>query len=111
MANACVEGFMVHLRNLIGLMWPTKIHDTDVVAEDFCVTGAWKRPINQTLSDARTRVHKELAHLTSERISGTPQRKQWPYKPITAAVADGLRDFTATALASRLSPRVTTAIR
>lgn len=110
-ANACVEGFMVHLRNLIDFMWPTKIHDTDVVAEDFCPTGAWKQPINQALSDARTRVHKELAHLTSDRVSGSPQRKQWPYKPISAAVADALRDFAATALPSRLSPRVTGAIR
>ena len=57
-------------------MWPTTIRDTDVVAEDFCATGTWKRPIDQTLSDARTRVHKELAHLTSDRISGSPQRKR-----------------------------------
>ena len=110
-ANACVEGFMVHLRNLIDFMWPTKIHDTDVVAEDFCPIGAWKRPINQVLSDARTRVHKELAHLTSDRISGSPQRKQGLYKPISAAVADALRDFAITALPYRLSPRVTRAIR
>ena len=49
MANACVEGFMVHLRNLIDFMWPTMIHDTDVVAEDFCTTGTWKRPITKCL--------------------------------------------------------------
>jgi hypothetical protein len=102
---------MVHLRNLIDFMWPTKVHDTDVVADDFCSSGAWKRPINQTLSDARTRVHKELAHLTSDRISGSPQRKQWRYKPTGVAVADALRDFAATALPCRLSPRVTAAIR
>jgi hypothetical protein len=76
MANACVEGFMVHLRNLIDFMWPTTIHDADVVADDFCAMGTWKRPINEALSDARTRVHKELAHLTSDRISGSPQRKK-----------------------------------
>jgi hypothetical protein len=111
MANTCVEGFMVHLRNLIDFMWPTQIHDTDVVAADFCVAGAWKRPINQALSNARTRVHKELAHLTSDRISGSPRRKQWPYVRISAAVGDALRDFAATASLSRLSPRVTTAIR
>jgi hypothetical protein len=44
-ANACVEGFMVHLRNLIDFMWPTRIQDTDVVAEDYCPTDVWSRPL------------------------------------------------------------------
>jgi hypothetical protein len=110
-ANAYVESFMVHLRNLIDFLWPTKVFETDVVAADFCAGGVWNTSISKPLTDARTRVHKELAHLTTERISSSPARKQWDFKALAHELKVSLEDFTGKALPARLSPRVKTAIR
>jgi hypothetical protein len=67
--------------------------------------------ITQALSDARRRVNKELAHLTTERISGSPLRKQWDFTGLAQELKSQLQDFVARADSAKLSPRIKTAIR
>jgi hypothetical protein len=93
MSNTQIESFMAHLRNLIEFMFTLKPGDTDVAAVDFCAPGAWKPVITQTLSDAKRRVNKELAHLTTERISGSPLRKQWDFTRLAQELRSHLQGF------------------
>ena len=109
--NTKIESFMAHLRNLIEFLFTLKPGDTDVTAVDFCAPGAWKPVITQTLTDARRRVNKELAHLTTDRISGSPLRKQWDVTRLAQELKSHLQDFVARADPAKLSPRVKTAIR
>ena len=111
-ANAYIESFMGLLRNLIDFLSPSGAkRETDVVAEDFCDPGTWRPTLSQTLSAARIRVHKELAHLTTDRISGSPMPKQWDFNGLARELRPLLHDFTAKGLPARLSPRVKSAIK
>ena len=109
-ANASVECFMAHLRTLVEFLSSKVTDPTDVVASDFC-TGAWTPVISQPLRDSRIRVNKELAHLTTMRLSGTPSRKQWDVTTVAQEVRDLLNQFVAAADPARLSPRVNGAIK
>lgn len=109
--NTQIESFMAHLRNLVEFLFTLKPGDTDVTAVDFCAPGAWNPVITQTLSDARRRVNKELAHLTTERISGSPLRKQWDFTRLAQELRSHLQDFVVRADSAKLSPRIKTAIR
>lgn len=109
--NTQIESFMAHLRNLIEFLFTLKPGDTDVSALDFCAPGGWQPVITQTLTDARRRVNKELAHLTTDRISGSPLRKQWDFAGLAGELRVQLQDFVARADSAKLSPRIKTAIR
>lgn len=111
MSNTQIESFMAHLRNLIEFMFTLKPGESDVAAVDFCAPEAWKPVITQTLSDAKRRVNKELAHLTTERISGSPLRKQWDFTRLAQELRSHLQDFVARADPAKLSPRIKTVIR
>jgi hypothetical protein len=110
MNNSQIESLMAHLRNLVEFLFTLKPGDTDVAAVDFCAPGAWNPVITQALSDARRRVNKELAHLTTERISGSPLRKQWDFTGLAQELRSQLQDFVARADSAKLSPRIKTAI-
>jgi hypothetical protein len=110
-ANLQVEAFMAHLRNLIEFLYSKNPRPTDVVAADFCAAGVWNPTPNKVLDDARTRVNKELAHLTTDRVSGSPARKGWNVNTLAQEFRPVLHGFQAVALPSRLSPRVKNLIR
>ena len=67
--------------------------------------------ITQALTDARRRVNKELAHLTTDRISGSLLRKQWDFAGLAQELRVQLQDFVARADSAKFSPRIKTAIR
>jgi hypothetical protein len=102
---------MAHLRNLIDFLFNLNPDDTDVVAMDFCDPGVWNPALTQVLKDAKRRVNKELAHLTTDRISGPSPLKGWDFAALAQELRPPLRDFTAKAVTTRLSPRVNAAIR
>lgn len=104
--NANVESFMAHLRTLIDFLFILSPRDTDVVAADFCAEGTWRPAISQRLKDAKKRVDKELAHLTTDRIEGSSSRKYWDAAALAIELRPVLRDFVAQAVPGRLSPRV-----
>jgi len=112
--NAVIEAFVIHLRNLIDFLYLERPQPTDVVGADFCETGIWEaqRPaITSTLVAARVRANKEIAHLTSQRISGTPPEKAWEPASLAAEMKPLLQLFVTKASSARLSPNVSTAIR
>jgi len=108
--NALIEGFVVHLRNLIGFFYPDKVASLDVIAEDFFMDpDTWEqiRPqVSRTLQEARDRAHREIAHLTTARISGTPPKKAWPIAALMAEMRVLMKLFADLASSQRLHPSV-----
>ena len=114
MSNVLIEGFVVHLRNVIGFLYLDNPKKTDVVAADFCTTGTWvaARPaISATLESARIRANKEIAHLTTDRITGSPPAKAWGFAALAVEIRPILQLVVNHAVAGRLSPRVSAVIR
>lgn len=79
--NALVESFTIHARALIHFLYPSgKIAPEDILAEDYFETGHWEkiRPDEpERFKTARRRVNKEIAHLSYQRLSLTPEDKVW----------------------------------
>jgi hypothetical protein len=107
---ALIENFVVHLRNVIEFLYRRKPRSTDVVAVDFCDSGAWRPTITRVLKAARKRADKELAHLTTARIAGAPPGKEWDFIGLEAELRPVMRCFVKKALPSRLSLKVTEVI-
>lgn len=112
--NALIESFGVHLRNLLDFLYFDEPQPTDVVAGDYCRPGAWKaaRPaMSTTLNAARSRSNKELAHLTTQRISGILPGKKWAFVPLADEIRPLLQLFCDTADPTTLAPEARAAIR
>lgn len=81
--NAALESFTVHARVLLEFFFGDNPRPDDVVADDFLGgQGEWKQVRGDTpmvLSDLRTRVGTEIAHLTYARLSVTPEAKGWHF--------------------------------
>jgi len=97
-SNARIEAFANHLRNLIVFLYPDEyaLKRYDVAAHHF-LSGQdpytlWlgrRPPLSSSLRAAKARADKELAHLTVQRIAGTPPSKAWPMR----ALAEELRQL------------------
>jgi hypothetical protein len=114
LGNALIESFVAHLRNVINFLYPESLEGTDVVAADFFAPGVWKRlrpKISGTLKTARVRANKEMAHLTTARITGSPPEKAWDYSKLATEIRPLMRLVARNASAGRLSPRVSAVIR
>jgi len=109
-----IESFAVHLRNVIDFLYIDRPKHSDVVAADFFDPNVWQglRPArSSTLDDARVRANKEIAHLTSGRITGSPPEKDWDFAGLADEIRPLMRLVVENALATRLSPKVAAAIR
>ena len=85
--NLKVENTVLHLRNLIEFFYPVMPRDDDILATHYVVDWNAKRPaIAPLLEKARARANKELHHLTSQRIAGTPPEKAWDFDAISNAM-------------------------
>jgi len=109
--NIFIEGFGLHLRNIIDFLYPRRLRvtDTDIVAADFLPNGKWdaiKPPISATLIAARIRADKEIAHLTTDRICGTPPEKAWECQALANELKSIFRLMCDNALSSRLASNV-----
>lgn len=96
--NARVESFAIHLRNLITFFYPTQnTKTTDVYARDFFTNKSeWidSCPVISTkLIKARERAHREVGHLTTHRISGTPKEKAWDMTDLCEEILPIIRFF------------------
>jgi hypothetical protein len=72
--NTLVESFAIHLRNLIDFLYPEKIWDTDVLADDFFPQG--KRPVGFPLlpiqlENARKRAHKQVSRCAGAKLEAS----------------------------------------
>ncbi len=111
--NILVESFGLHLRNLIDFLYIDKPQETDVIAGDFLSTGTWAalRPaLSSKLDSARKRANKELAHLTTNRITGSPLEKKWDILGLVGEIKVPLKKFVTNSVRTRISPRLETAI-
>ncbi len=111
--NVLIESFAVHLRNVVDFLYLDSPKPTDVVAADFFDPGVWERlrpVITATLQAARVRANKEVAHLTTQRITGSPPEKAWDFTGLATEVRPLLRLVAENASPARLSSRVRAAI-
>jgi len=115
LTNILVESSVIHLRNLIDFFYLEKPQPSDIVAADFFSPPAdWRsiRPeISSSLDKARVRANKEIAHLTTDRLTGSPPEKRWDVSGIASEIRPIMRMFVKHASGNRLSPAVATVIR
>ncbi|MEK7107539.1 MAG: hypothetical protein AAB899_05135 [Patescibacteria group bacterium] len=100
-----IESFAIHLRNLITFLYPTKNpRNTDVYAKDFFSDPRkWREVISEGLEKARERANKEVGHLTTGRIAGTPSEKEWKVRELTEEIVPVLKSFCVRADKSKLN--------
>lgn len=106
--NLVIEGFGIHVRNIVDFLYLPQ-DGTDVVAADFCVPRDWEAacpPISMTLKAAKTRANKELAHLTTSRLSGNPPEKQWAAAALMVELNPLIKRFLVTARPTSLSHKL-----
>lgn len=95
LVNSLIESFVIHLRNLLDFLYSGDIsekltkkppHRDDVIAEDFFDDpSTWQkdRPKkSDTLKAAHVRAHKEVAHLTYDRLNQKQETKGWKYNEL-----------------------------
>jgi hypothetical protein len=112
---ALIEAFATHLRNLIDFLYHGSPKPDDVVAADFFEPTAVGCPNppepSLTVVRARERANKEIVHLTTKRIEGTPPEKAWAVSELLAEITPLLEQFTAGASPRRLGPEVVEQVR
>lgn len=96
--NAQIEAFTIHVRQLIGFLWPDgRARKRDALAAHYFEPGEWERlrPERQDVIDEALsrKIGWGVAHLTYDRARGTPEDKQWPFLRIGQALAPALRCF------------------
>ncbi len=113
LSNVLIEASVIHLRNIIDFLYLDKPKATDVVATDFFASNVWdslRPPITPSLDAARIRANKEIAHLTTDRMAGSPPAKAWDFQTFANEIKPLLHLVATRALSSRLSPTVARAI-
>ena len=104
--NAVVESFVIHLRNLIAFLYSVRVQTKDIIAADyFRDANEWYKqrpPMSRELRIARERSHKEVIHLTTERISGAPPQKRWPVAALVREITALMELFASLASPDRL---------
>ena len=75
--NSLLESFGVHSRNLIDFLWLDEpMKDTDAIASDY--VDDWKAPaMSERLSQIKSRVGKEMVHLSYNRLDVPEDGKDW----------------------------------
>jgi hypothetical protein len=100
-ANAVLEAFTIHLRQLIDFFWPGKQRylgpPPDALAADYFEAGEWDRIRPErpdVLSKAiRRKVGWGVVHLTYGRAWAKPEDKQWPFVELAQALAPAILAF------------------
>jgi len=97
LGNAMVESFALHTRNLIDFLWPDGRKSDYVLAEEFLLDPEkWKknRPkLSPLLKKSRIRAHKEIAHLSYDRLLVDENSKDWQVAKITEEILSAYRVF------------------
>jgi len=109
--NGLIESFVIHFRNVVDFLYLDRPRSTDVVASDFCASGAWQPAPSATLKAAGVRADKEIAHLTTSRISGRSPGKGWEFTALADELRPVMLQFVTTAIPSRLSANVAERVR
>ena len=79
-----VEGFALHLKNLLEFFYPSNPEADDVLAADYVTDWDVKRPaMTPLLKNARAQAGRELHHLTVQRATGGAAQKEWAFDDIS----------------------------
>ncbi len=79
-----IEGFALHLKNLLEFFYPSNPDANDVLAADYVADWDGNRPaITPRLESARARAGSELHHLTVHRVTGKAALKEWDFDGIS----------------------------
>jgi Arc/MetJ-type ribon-helix-helix transcriptional regulator len=111
--HGLIEVFVLHLRNLINFIFSDDHRGTDIVAAQFLPPGDWAKcrgTISTTLDRAKRRADKEMAHLTTDRITGAPPEKAWDFKGLADEIRPLIKLLSQKALSSRLAPNIAQAV-
>ena len=88
--HVAIESYAIHLRNLITFLYPSSVRDSDVCAKDFFIDPERWSQIRPTLSEsldkAKKRADKEVGHLTTARLSGSPEEKTWDVRSLSGEI-------------------------
>lgn len=108
--DACLESFVLHLRNLVDFFYPRgTAKPTDVIAAHFMdMPGKWvsNGSISALLKAARVRADKELSHLTDKRkYEGDPD-KPWEIEALFAEIQSIAKEFASKASQKKLHEHV-----
>ncbi len=105
--NALVESFAIHTRVLLDFLNSKQTYDTDMIADHyFDDPMEWKkaRPKNTPLLESvHSRVGKEIAHLSYNRLKDEYANKEWSTK-IAKDVVVTLDKFVCVVPSKRISP-------
>src|SRR5437773_12274981 len=79
--------------------YPDRPHENDVIAHDFFEDTVkdwpcYKPKISRDLSDALTRSHREISHLTVDRRDGKGVSKDWFFLNLMQELQPVLKQFT-----------------
>lgn len=100
--DAILEAFAVHFRSTLDFLCNRGTHEDDAFAKHYVPT--WAPPtLTPTLAEARTRVHKEIAHLTTERIA-REGNKDWYFINLAGEVKTIFEAFLRSVSAAHLDP-------
>jgi hypothetical protein len=95
--NAVLESFVVHVRNLIYFLFAEKPKGDHVVAADFFdsqdVWEAIQPEKTDLIKASEIRAHKEVAHLSYDRIKVTPEAKPWNFLAIEREITAAFNAF------------------
>jgi hypothetical protein len=88
-----VEGFALHLKNLLEFLYPANSDANNVVAANYVADWDAKRPaITRRLDSARTRAVGELHPLTVQRIGRGAGGREWDFD----GISEDLRNVVST---------------
>lgn len=106
--SAYLESFTVHLRALIDFLYGRPRRDGDVVAGDFFdKPGSWiSGAVPKILDDARTRMNKEVGHITIDRKTGMDPAKPWEVDRLFNEILPVLKKFASSASPKKLQADV-----
>ena len=98
LALCVLESFLVHLRNLLDFFYSEPKRASDCSAGDYLPdVAAWRQEIEEHLlsptNEILRRIHKDLAHLTYDRIGKEPEDRQWEVTRIALAVVRVMTAF------------------
>ena len=98
MANALLESFAIHTRNLIDFLYLRNHYgrdrQSDIVIEDYLDGPALASalpPITELLENAKKKADKQVAHLASERLRYGVMDKSWFYTEIFRDIYSAFR--------------------
>ncbi|MCB0282228.1 MAG: hypothetical protein H6627_13085 [Calditrichae bacterium] len=92
-----IESFAIHARNLIDFLWPQKPSNDHIIANDFFNNpDKWNEiriEIPTILKKVRIRAHKEIAHISYDRLRVKREERNWNFALITKKISENMNIF------------------